>query len=62
MYLLVFMKKGRFFLSLLACSVLLGVNDTNAQSWKDILNSSTVKDVVNTLTGNVIKFSPIFNK
>ncbi len=59
MYLLVFMKKGRFFLSLLACSVLLGVNDANAQSWKDILNSSTVKNVVNTLTGNVIKFSDL---
>ncbi len=43
----------------MACSVLLGVNDVSAQSWKDILNSSTVKDVVNTLTGNVIKFSDL---
>ena len=28
-----------------------------AQSLKDILNSSKVKDVVNLVTGNVIKFS-----
>lgn len=53
------MKKGRLFLSLLACCVLLGVKSGNAQSWKDILNSSAVKDVVNTLTGNVIKFSDL---
>ncbi|MBC5621037.1 DUF4923 family protein [Butyricimonas hominis] len=53
------MKKGRLFLSLLACCVLLGAKSGNAQSWKDILNSSAVKDVVNTLTGNVIKFSDL---
>ena len=53
------MKKGRLFLSLLTCCVLLGAKNGNAQSWKDILNSSTVKDVVNTLTGNVIKFSDL---
>lgn len=58
-YLLVVMKKGKLFLSLLVCCVLFGTKSTNAQSWKDILNSSTVKDVVNTLTGNVIKFSDL---
>ena len=30
-----------------------------AQSLKDILNSSKVKDVVNLVTGNVIKFSDL---
>lgn len=58
-YLLVVMKKGKLFLSLLVCCVLFGTKSMNAQSWKDILNSSTVKDVVNTLTGNVIKFSDL---
>ena len=30
-----------------------------SQSLKDILNSSKVKDVVNLVTGNVIKFSDL---
>ena len=42
------------------CCVLMcfgGVEMAQAQSLKDILNSSKVKDVVNLVTGNVIKFS-----
>ena len=41
------------------CCVLMcfwGVQMAQAQSLKDILNSSKVKDVVNLVTGNVIKF------
>ena len=44
------------------CCVLMcfgGVEMAQAQSLKDILNSSKVKDVVNLVTGNVIKFSDL---
>ena len=44
------------------CCVLMcfwGVQMAQAQSLKDILNSSKVKDVVNLVTGNVIKFSDL---
>ena len=44
------------------CCVLMcfgGVQLVQAQSLKDILNSSKVKDVVNLVTGNVIKFSDL---
>ena len=44
------------------CCVLMclgGVQLLQAQSLKDILNSSTVKDVVNLVTGNVIKSSDL---
>lgn len=44
-------------LGIMTCSVLIGVQGVRAQSWKDILNSSKVKDVVNAVTGNVIKFA-----
>ena len=44
------------------CCVLMcfgGVEMAQAQSLKDILNSSKVKDVVNLVTGNVIKLSDL---
>lgn len=44
------------------CCVLMcfgGVQLVQAQSLKDILNSSKVKDVVNLVTGNVIKLSDL---
>lgn len=57
---MIFMKRV-----IVICSVLLcfwGVQLGQAQSLKDILNSSKVKDVVNLVTGNVIKFSDIQGK
>ena len=43
-----------------AICILLSVSgQAYGQSLKDILNSSKVKDVVNLVTGNVIKFSDL---
>ena len=44
---------------ILICGVLMSVMSVQAQSLKDILNSSKVKDVVNLVTGNVMNSSDL---
>lgn len=53
------MKRIATVLVVLACLFTGNLQSVHAQSLKDILNSSKVKDVVNLVTGNVIKFSDL---
>ena len=53
------MKRIATVLVVFACFLTGNLQSVYAQSLKDILNSSKVKDVVNLVTGNVIKFSDL---